>query len=176
MIDFTLNDRIPADNALASGQAQEPEQWTCYDHCVRVPKGRDCPDCLAFVARQEGADPDSGPVPACDACHPRPVPVTRDNAETVQRFHPASACSRPVTLGPRGGLIFPRGVDTYRRNGRTQTWKREPARFSISLKFGLRSAGRLTEWEAERDSWHAGEPAECAGSAYALSLREVGLR
>lgn len=32
-----------------------------------------------------------------------------------------------------------------RRNGKTQTWKRDPLRFRIPIKFGFRSYGEITE-------------------------------
>jgi hypothetical protein len=32
-----------------------------------------------------------------------------------------------------------------RRNGRTQTWKRDPDRFRIPVKCGLKSCGEVTE-------------------------------
>jgi hypothetical protein len=35
-----------------------------------------------------------------------------------------------------------------RRNGATQTWKRDPSRFSIPVKAGLKSCARITETDA----------------------------
>jgi hypothetical protein len=34
---------------------------------------------------------------------------------------------------------------TVRRNGRTQTWKRDPARFEIPIKYRLRDCVRVTD-------------------------------
>lgn len=36
-----------------------------------------------------------------------------------------------------------------RRNGRTQTWKRDPKRFRIPVKMGFRGYGALTERDLE---------------------------
>lgn len=38
-------------------------------------------------------------------------------------------------VGPKGGLKSKR--ETWRVNGRAQTWKRDPARFSVPLKYGF---------------------------------------
>lgn len=40
-----------------------------------------------------------------------------------------------------------------RRNGATQTWKRDPSRFSIPVKAGLRSCTRITETDIGSDNF-----------------------
>lgn len=42
-----------------------------------------------------------------------------------------------------GGKIY-----TWRRNGRTQTWKTRPGEFRIPVKYGLYSYGQIRDTEA----------------------------
>ena len=37
---------------------------------------------------------------------------------------------------------------TWRRNGRTQTWKTRPQEFRIPVKFGLYAYGNITQYHA----------------------------
>lgn len=84
--------------------------------------------------------------------------LDRETAMTARDFHPADSCAHGVTVGPRGGVTYPRTED-WRRNGQTQTWKREPERFSIPVKYGLRTYGRLTD--AYAGDWHTGRAEDC---------------
>lgn len=38
----------------------------------------------------------------------------------------------------------------FRRNGKTKTWKRQPERFEIPVKYGLDGYGYITENNAHR--------------------------
>jgi hypothetical protein len=56
--------------------------------------------------------------------------ITRAQALTGDTFHeerPGQRCA------------------TWRRNGTSQTWKRDPSRFRTPVKFGLYAYGQLTE-------------------------------
>lgn len=75
--------------------------------------------------------------------------LTIEQALTANEFH-AGECSRLV--GPRGGVTITQEV--WRRNGRTQTWKRNPERFRIPVKHGLRVYGNI--WHSYSDV-HAAE-------------------
>ena len=50
-----------------------------------------------------------------------------------------------------------------RRNGATQTWKRDPNRFRIPVKFGLKGYGQITESD---DFGYNGWPAQYVISPY----------
>lgn len=71
--------------------------------------------------------------------------ITKEQALTAREFHYRHG---DIEIGPRGGLKYPR-VEIWRRNGKTQTWKTRPDSFSIPVKFGLYSYGRITETEAK---------------------------
>jgi hypothetical protein len=87
--------------------------------------------------------------------------LTRDTAITADHFHHSEDCAQSVTYGPRGGPRFPR-TEEWRRNGATQTWKREPDRYRVPVKYGLRSYGSLTEHDgAPYGPWHVGTATEC---------------
>lgn len=98
--------------------------------------------------------------------------IDRSNAETVQTVHPAESCMQVVTRGPRGGSHYPR-TESYRRNGRTQTWKRKPGRFSIPLKYGLRDAFRLTDHDCYGGRFHDGTAEDCTLGTLRDSLRNA---
>lgn len=71
--------------------------------------------------------------------------VTKDQAMTANEFH-YGTCSR--LIGPKGGLR--RMVqERWRRNGVTRTWVRNPERWEIPIKYGLRSYGYLNNKNAE---------------------------
>jgi hypothetical protein len=86
-------------------------------------------------------------------------PLGRRNAMTAREFHPADACAQTVAIGPKGGRTMPRHVENWRRNGATQTWKTRPAEFRVPVKYGLRSYGNLTDYDAGR--WHTGRAEDC---------------
>lgn len=69
--------------------------------------------------------------------------VTKEQALTAHAFH-YGECTKQE--GPRGGVRVK--VESWRRNGQTKTWKREPERFSVPIKFGLKSCAYLTEGNA----------------------------
>ena len=72
--------------------------------------------------------------------------VTREQAETAQEFHENGASNCDGTCR------------RWRRNGQTQTWKRQPDRFRIPVKHGMYAYGAITEENAGR--FHAAE--DCA--------------
>lgn len=78
--------------------------------------------------------------------------VTLEQALSADTFH-FGDCTR--TVGPRGGVRVRMVV--ARRNGRTQTWKRNPDAFRVPVKAGLRDYGAITDTTAHR--FHAA--AEC---------------
>lgn len=41
----------------------------------------------------------------------------------------------------------------FRRNGATKTWKREPSRFSVPVKRGMREYGYITEENIGDFTW-----------------------
>lgn len=56
-----------------------------------------------------------------------------------------------------------------RRNGRTQTWKRDPARFEIPVKFRLKDTMRVTSDHFNRgevDRWFRVRPLEVARAEF----------
>ena len=59
--------------------------------------------------------------------------ISKQQAETLDRFH----AERPG-----------RSCEIWRRNGKTQTWKRSPGRFRTPVKWGLSSYMQLTDTNA----------------------------
>lgn len=70
--------------------------------------------------------------------------ITKQQAMTKDEFHIRShhRCSH------------------WRRNGKTQTWKRDPERFRVPIKHGLYAYGQLTS-ERHRDSPLVHVASEC---------------
>lgn len=64
--------------------------------------------------------------------------LTRDQALTAKEFH-YGTCKR--TIGPRGGITIQ--CEVWRRNGSTQTWKRDPENYRVPVKHGMRSYGNI---------------------------------
>jgi hypothetical protein len=64
--------------------------------------------------------------------------ITKDQALTAQEFH-YGECVR--TVGPRGGVKVKQV--SYRRNGKTETWKTRQDDFRIPVKYGLKSCGQI---------------------------------
>jgi hypothetical protein len=60
--------------------------------------------------------------------------ITQEQADTASVFHDPAARQCDSKAGPV----------RWRRNGTTQRWARQPERFRIPVKFGLRSYGQLT--------------------------------
>ena len=65
--------------------------------------------------------------------------LTKDQAINAQNFH-AGSCSR--TIGPRGGIT--EKTESWRRNGKTQTWKTRPEEYRIPVKYGLYGYSEIT--------------------------------
>lgn len=66
--------------------------------------------------------------------------ITKQQAITANEFH-YEPCTKKV--GPRDGIT--KHIETWRRNGQTQTWKTRPNEFRIPVKFGLYNYGSITE-------------------------------
>lgn len=49
-------------------------------------------------------------------------------------------------VGPRGGVRVTQ--ETWRVNGKCQTWKTRPTEFTVPIKFGLKSCSYLTDRNA----------------------------
>lgn len=96
--------------------------------------------------------------------------LDRDNAITAQYFHHGDDCAQSVTVGPRGGITYPR-TESWRRNGRTQTWKSRPAGFRIPVKYGMYAYGQLIEADSER--WHVGTAEDCEIGTLRASIASV---
>lgn len=72
------------------------------------------------------------------------MPVSKQQAESDDRFHFAARCSS--TTGPRGGVKTT--VEVWRRNGETKLWKTRPTEFRVPIKFGQRSYSYLDQGNA----------------------------
>lgn len=97
--------------------------------------------------------------------------LDRQTAMTATDFHHADDCAQSVTYGPRGGPRFPR-TEEWRRNGATQTWVREPLRYRVPVKYGMRSYGSLTESDgAPYGAWHTGRAADCELGTLRASIK-----
>lgn len=102
--------------------------------------------------------------------------ITKEDALTATEFH-EDGCYRDPD-GPRGG----RGKEhvlRYRRNGKTQTWKRDPDKFRIPVKRGLKEYANITE--IYQTSFHTAETCPLTVQTYTLktgavvSLSPIGL-
>ncbi len=72
--------------------------------------------------------------------------ITKDqavNARYREEFH-AGKCKR--FIGPRGGERLQ--VETWRVNGKCQTWKTRPDEFRLPIKYGLKTCGEMTQRNA----------------------------
>ena len=65
--------------------------------------------------------------------------ITNAQAMTANVFH-----LEPTPWGTGRPCDGKKGPERWRRNGRTLTWKRDPSRIEVPVKFGLRSYSRLT--------------------------------
>lgn len=78
--------------------------------------------------------------------------LTREQALSANEFHHGN-CRR--TIGKRGGVK--ESITRARRNGRTQTWKRDATRWRVPIKLGLYQYGDITPERARE--WHV--PEDC---------------
>jgi len=69
--------------------------------------------------------------------------VTKQEALTAGEFH-YGECKRIV--GKRGGITLK--IETWRRNGATQTWKTRPDEFRVPIKYGLYNYSEITHRNA----------------------------
>jgi hypothetical protein len=65
--------------------------------------------------------------------------INKEQALTANEFH-IMECKK--LIGPRGGKKLIQEI--WRRNGKTKTWKRDPDRFRIPVKYGMRGYGYIT--------------------------------
>ena len=65
--------------------------------------------------------------------------VTKEQAIRGGEFHYVE-CKR--TVGPRGGITTK--IETWRANGKCQTWKTRPDEFKLPIKYGLKDYSYLT--------------------------------
>ena len=70
--------------------------------------------------------------------------ITKAEAIDAREFH-YGECRR--TTGPRGGVTV--SIETWRRSGRTQTWKTRPGEFRVPVKYGMYQSGEITERNAD---------------------------
>lgn len=89
--------------------------------------------------------------------------ITMEQAHGVDYFHYGDC---EVSFGKSGKAVPLVRSLVFRRNGVTKRWKREPERFQVPVKRGLREYGYLRSEEAAR--WHAEAdcPAMAAGKAW----------
>ncbi len=90
--------------------------------------------------------------------------ITQAQADTATEFHAEMMYGRsvtPVTCTTPGFAANGKSLRA-RRNGRTQRWKRQPERFSIPVKFGMRARDQFRIDETEARHWHAAEDCPAA--------------
>lgn len=76
-----------------------------------------------------------------------------------------AACTR--TVGPRGGIT--EKVTRVRPSGGLQTWKRDPERFRLPVKYGLRESSAITQDNA--GDWHLA--ADCPLATAEMAAQSV---
>lgn len=64
--------------------------------------------------------------------------ITQEQADSASVFHQDA-----TPWGTGRACDDPRGPIRWRRNGQTKRWKREPARFEVPVKHGLKSYDRI---------------------------------
>jgi hypothetical protein len=78
--------------------------------------------------------------------------ITKEQAMEASQFHYGN-CT--LTIGPKGGTKTTQMI--WRRNGKTQTWKRSPEKFSVPIKYGLYFYGYIIDADdgrGSRDNFH----------------------
>lgn len=76
--------------------------------------------------------------------------LSKEQAMRCDTFH-YGTCTRRV--GPRGGVK--ERIESWRRNGATQTWKTRPDEWRVPLAHGLYAHTQL--WNRDVEAWHAAE-------------------
>lgn len=76
--------------------------------------------------------------------------MTPEQIDHAIMFH-ENGCEK--VAGPRGGVTYV--AFRWHRNGQTRRWKREPDRFVIPVKYGLREHDQINPLNVER--FHAAE-------------------
>jgi hypothetical protein len=80
------------------------------------------------------------------------LPLTYDEALTVETLHYTGNGPCRVDVGPRGGRT--EKVVHVRRNGRTQIWKTRPGQFRLPVKYGIRARGQFSITQHEAAAYH----------------------
>lgn len=82
------------------------------------------------------------------------TPITRSDVDTCDTFH-AGPCT--VSYGASGRARPSVKSEVWRANGRVQTWKRDPERFRLPIKHGLRDYADITDLGGRTDArdWRA---------------------
>ncbi len=68
--------------------------------------------------------------------------------ETLKDFAAANLFYSAAMVAPRRSAVKEPKVFTWRRSGQTQTWKRDPERFRIPVKYGLYESNAITDTTA----------------------------
>ena len=93
------------------------------------------------ILRPAGRPEDTAMPATADAVIlPAPDPLTDREIHDARDFH-AGPCA--VSFGATGRAAPTLTVELWRRNGRTETWKRDPSRFRIPVKHGLYAYGAI---------------------------------
>lgn len=69
--------------------------------------------------------------------------VTKEQAITARHFHYIGKHDCSKTVGPRGGITT--RITEVRASGKCQTWKRDPLRFRLPIKYGLYESWEITQ-------------------------------
>lgn|SRR5574343_857162 len=90
--------------------------------------------------------------------------ITKEQALSLhygQTVHYTGKHPCTITIGPRGG--YSQSITECRVSGKCQTWKRDPKRFRIPVKYGLYENGEIDQ--SNCGDWHLAS--DCpAQSAY----------
>ena len=76
--------------------------------------------------------------------------MTPEQIDNCNEFH-YGECS--CIIGPRGGKTIKQ--ERWRRSGKTQRWKRDPVKFRIPIKWGLKTSYAIEPDNAS--NFHAAE-------------------
>lgn len=96
-----------------------------------------------IILRPAGRPEDTAMPATADAIIlPVPDPLTDREITDAREFH-AGPCA--VSFGATGRAMPELRAEVWRRNGATQTWKRDPGRFRVPVKYGLYGYGAITD-------------------------------
>lgn len=82
--------------------------------------------------------------------------ITKEQALTTAGIHYDKGCRNSAFLF--GAPLDPaKTCANWRRNGKTKTWKRDPERWEIPVKFGMYAYTRITNLDADLACYHTAE-------------------